>query len=158
MSNNNETIMSVNNFNQTLEGSIQRRNLPAVRNFFERQGVKITPRHLELAIQRGYMPTIRYLVEQGVDLNEPFPGGRTALGLAIAINSSKLVDYLLKQGANQNVKSFFESRLVKPIDIARELNRQRIIDLLVSYKGGGKTRKQRKIKKTRKSHKQTRKH
>lgn len=72
------------------------------------------------------------LLNAGADINAS-ASGRTALHHATAMGRSKLVDFLLQKGANQNIVCTSPFLYGTPMDIAKQFKRDNIIELLKKY-------------------------
>jgi len=80
------------------------------------------------AIDRGHINTVKWLVENGADVNKPIYNNLTPIYAAALNNELKIARYLLSKGANPNVS--MSGRTWLPIDIARERNYTEMVELL----------------------------
>lgn len=86
---------------------------------------------LFLAAGEGRLNSVRYLLDQGADVNAREQGARTALTEAAFIGNSSVMKELILRGAEINAVSDAGTAL----DIAMQANHPAAIDLLKHYGG-----------------------
>ena len=82
---------------------------------------------LTLAAAEGHMEKVKYLVEQGTDIDAQDKYGKTAMMYAARYGDIDIVMYLVEQGADINLKT---SEGKTALAIAEEREYQEIIDIL----------------------------
>jgi ankyrin repeat protein len=86
---------------------------------------------LFLAAGEGRLNSVRYLLDQGADVNAREQGARTALTEAAFSGNSSVIKELILRGADINAVSDAGT----PLDIAIQANHSAAIDLLKHYGG-----------------------
>lgn len=98
-------------------------------------GVNVNPHGapppLMLAAREGRVNAVRYLLDQGADINAYDGSGNTALGEATYYSQVPVIKELLARGANINALT----NGATPLDIALSKNDVTVIDLLKHYGG-----------------------
>ena len=98
-------------------------------------GVNVNPHRdyppLLLAAREGRVNAVRYLLDQGADINARDVSGNTALGEAAYYAQIPVIKELLARGANINAMS----NGATPLDLAVSRNDTAVIDLLKHYGG-----------------------
>lgn len=89
------------------------------------------PPPLMLAAREGRVNAVRYLLDQGADVNAYDGSGNTALGEATYYSQVAVIKELLARGANINALN----NGATPLDIALNRNDGAVIDLLKHYGG-----------------------
>jgi ankyrin repeat protein len=89
------------------------------------------PPPLMLAAREGRVNAVRYLLDQGADVNAHDGSGNTALGEATYYSQVAVIKELLARGANINAVT----NGATPLDIALNRNDGAVIDLLKHYGG-----------------------
>ena len=84
---------------------------------------------LFLAAGEGRLDAVRYLLDQGANVNAREYGGRTALTEAAFSGNASVIKELLLRGADMNVVSDAGT----PLDVAMQTNHATAIDLLKHY-------------------------
>jgi hypothetical protein len=84
---------------------------------------------LFLAAGEGRLDAVRYLLDQGADVNAREYGGRTALTEAAFSGNAPVIKELLLRGADMNAVSDAGT----PLDVAMQTNHATAIDLLKHY-------------------------
>ena len=84
---------------------------------------------LFLAAGEGRLDAVRYLLDQGADVNAREYGGRTGLAEAAFCRNASVIKELLLRGADMNVVSDAGT----PLDVAIQANQAPAIDLLKHY-------------------------
>ena len=84
---------------------------------------------LFLAAGEGRLNAVRYLLDEGADVNLPGPDGNTALSEATFYGHQPIIKELLVRGADVNVVSINGT----PLDVAVSRNNLAVIDLLKHY-------------------------
>ena len=84
---------------------------------------------LFLAAGEGRLDAVRYLLDQGADVNAREYGGRTALTEAAFSGNASVIKELLLRGADLNAISDAGT----PLDVAIKTNHAPAIDLLKHY-------------------------
>lgn len=112
------------------DGNLQRMRL------LQMTGVSINSRSaccspLFLAAGEGRLNAVRYLLDQGAEVNAREHGGRTALTEAAFSGNSPVMKELILRGAEVNVISDAGT----PLDVAIQANHAAAIDLLKHYGG-----------------------
>ncbi len=90
----------------------------------------ITP--LSLAAYYSKWDVVKYLIEQGAEVNAADKYGRTVLHRAASYGQLDVVKFLIEQGANIN--SLTHDQKEKLLKYVKQHNHQNIIDLLSSQK------------------------
>lgn len=98
---------------------------------------------LVYAILSAKTDVVQLLHQKGADLNfvcgprfenTPVPTvGMTPLMKSIIVYSNNSLHYLLKNGANPNVKALFMGKMMTPLDVAYKLKNVRAKNLLMQY-------------------------
>lgn len=88
--------------------------------------------HFIWAASQGDLSEARRAIVLGVDVNQGDYDLRTALHLAAAEGQYEMVEYLIKKGADVNVKDRWDN---SPIVDAKSKNHKEIVDLLVNHGG-----------------------
>lgn len=110
-------------------------NLKFVKKLFDSGEAKIDDKFfawtaLQIAANAGQLPTVKFLVEKGADLNYQHPISKnTALHLAALNNYPEIVKYLIEKGADKNIKLKAGVSIIRPI---QESGNQAMVDLLTS--------------------------
>jgi ankyrin repeat protein len=98
-------------------------------------GVSVNPHGssspILLAAREGRVNAVRYLLDQGADVNTRDNAGNTALAEATYYAQIPVIKELLARGANINVLTNGGT----PLDIALSKNESAVIDLLKHYGG-----------------------
>jgi ankyrin repeat protein len=97
-------------------------------------GVNVNPHNappLLLAAREGRVNAVRYLLDQGADINARDAAGNTALGEAAYYAQIPVIKELLARGANINGLANGGT----PLDIALSRNDNAVVDLLKHYGG-----------------------
>jgi ankyrin repeat protein len=98
-------------------------------------GVNVNPQGapspLMLAAREGRLNAVRYLLDQGADINAYDGSGNTALAEATYYSQIPVIKELLARGAHINGLTGGGT----PLDIARSRNDSTVIDLLEHYGG-----------------------
>ena len=98
-------------------------------------GVNVNPHGapppLLLAAREGRVNAVRYLLDQGADVNGCDHAGNTALGEATYYAQVPVIKELIARGANVNALTSGGT----PLDIALNRNDNTVIDLLKHYGG-----------------------
>lgn len=84
---------------------------------------------LFLAAGEGRLDAVRYLLDQGADVNAREYGGRTPLTEAAFSGNASVIKELLLRGADMNAVSDAGT----PLDVAMQTNHATAIDLLKHY-------------------------
>jgi ankyrin repeat protein len=84
---------------------------------------------LSLAAGEGRLNAVRYLLDEGADVNLRGPDGNTALSEATFYGHQPIIKELLVRGADVNVVSLNGT----PLDVAVNRNNLAVIDLLKHY-------------------------
>jgi ankyrin repeat protein/mannosyltransferase OCH1-like enzyme len=87
---------------------------------------------LYIASQNGHLDVVQFLIENDADLEIPQPNGWTALYAAIVNGHVEIIKSLLQGGASLSVR---DKKLQTPMDVAKLIATQEIIDLLKSPEG-----------------------
>ncbi len=91
---------------------------------FDEEGVSI----FDMAITYDNIKLVKYLIEQGIDINVTSRrSGFTALMAAACYGRSEITKLLLESGANKNAT---DAEGFKAIDFARKMNKKSIVTLL----------------------------
>lgn len=90
---------------------------------------------LLVAVRLGYLSVVKYLLEQGADVNEIYVGTGPPLLIAIENRDLPMIRYLVEQGANihqKKVARFFGTKIdnttITPFERAKELDYNEILD------------------------------
>jgi ankyrin repeat protein len=90
-----------------------------------------SPSPIVLAAREGRVNAVRYLLDQGADVNARDNAGNTALAEATYFAQIPVIKELLARGANINALT----NGATPLDIALNRNDNAVIDLLKHYGG-----------------------
>jgi ankyrin repeat protein len=90
-----------------------------------------SPPPLVLAAREGRVNAVRYLLDQGADVNARDNSGNTALGEATYYAQIPVIKELIARGANINALTNGGT----PLDIALNKNDNAVVDLLKHYGG-----------------------
>ena len=90
-----------------------------------------SPSPILLAAREGRVNAVRYLLDQGADVNARDNAGNTALAEATYYAQIPVIKELLARGANINALTNGGT----PLDIALSRNESAVIDLLKHYGG-----------------------
>jgi ankyrin repeat protein len=88
-------------------------------------------RPIHLAVRRGHLPLVKWLVGKGVSVNCT-DGRHTPLHTAVYFNEIDLAYYLLHEGS----QVYFRTKLPElytPLDMAAYLGNLDMVDLLIQY-------------------------
>ena len=110
------------------DGNVQRMRL------LQMTGVSVNSRDaccspLFLAAGEGRLNAVRYLLDQGAEVNAREPGNRTALTEAAFAGHASVIKELILRGAEINILSDAGT----PLDIASQANHAAAIDLLKHF-------------------------
>lgn len=102
-------------------------------------GAKVGSDALMIAVEKGYMRTLKKLISKGVALNAPDYIGRNALLTAIQSERTEIINFLLEKGANPNIlyadtdsdNSYF-SYCTSPLMSATERKNVSLVKLLLA--------------------------
>jgi len=91
---------------------------------FDDEGVSI----LDIAITYDNLDMVKYLVEQGIDINKTTRrSGFTALMAAACYGRVSITKFLLECGADESAK---DSKGFRAVDFARKMNKKSILEIL----------------------------
>lgn len=85
----------------------------------------VSPFHI--AASRGEVKALKFLVENGVDINAPDNNGNTAVHHAAANNRSECLDILCAHGADLKLKNKLSET---PLDLAKKNGYVEVVDML----------------------------
>jgi len=91
---------------------------------FDDEGVSI----LDMAITYDNLEMVKYLIEQGIDINKTTRrSGFTALMAAACYGRIEIAKYLIENGADQELS---DAKGFRAVDFARKMNKKSILELL----------------------------
>jgi ankyrin repeat protein len=74
--------------------------------------------NLIAAVASGHVPSVKRLINKGVDINERDDDGNTALIWASSLGHTAIVKVLLEKGADVNIKNNYEHTALKSVSYA----------------------------------------
>jgi len=91
---------------------------------FDNEGVSI----LDMAITYDNLEMVKYLIDEGIDLNKTTRrSGFTALMAAACYGRVEIAKLLIEQGVDQNAS---DSKGFRAVDFARKMNKKSVLEVL----------------------------
>ncbi|CAF0967227.1 unnamed protein product [Rotaria sordida] len=85
------------------------------------------------ACVKGLQDIVKYLIEQGADVNGTENSGQSCLHIAAAMGHAVIVQILCEHGANVNQQFHLEGKYVTAYDLAESLQHDHVCQLLKSF-------------------------
>jgi len=80
-----------------------------------------------VAAQKGYLDIVKFLVENGANINHQFENGYTPLHVAICEDHSSVAEYLIKNGADVGIISHKGETTIESAMIKADANLVKLI-------------------------------
>ena len=120
-------------------------NIQVMDDIFKKHNPKIEPYYIDIRehsmeitalmsqATHGTLKAMKWLLDNGANINLQSANGLTALHWAVLSNNPEKVDFLLKQGADESIcskKGDTPLQLAKKININKNINKNEVTDLL----------------------------